>query len=58
MTNEEFAAIRAAAGLSLAACADYLGIEPRSVARYEADRRVPGPVAKLMELLKERTRRK
>ena len=53
MSKEEFAAIRAAAGLSYSKLADYLGVkELRSVQRYESgERPVSGPVAKLMRFL-------
>ena len=54
MTKEEFAAIRAAAGLTYDALADYLGVELRSVQRYESgERSISGPVEKLMQLLEK-----
>jgi len=55
VTKEEFAAIRAAAGMTFGALANYLGVILRSVQRYEAgDRHIPGPVEKLMRQLEEK----
>lgn len=57
MSPAEFRMIRERAGLDVDQCADFLRVEPRSVQRYEEarrgfqSRRIPGPVAKLMELL-------
>lgn len=53
MTAKEFRAIREAARLTQAALAEYLGVSGfRTVQRYEAgDRKIPGPVEKLMRLL-------
>lgn len=59
MTNEEFAAIRAAAGMTYKQVAKYLRVNIRSVMRYESgERSIIGPVAVLMEMLKEKTRKK
>lgn len=54
MTNKEFRAIREMAQMTQEELAGYLRIQRRSVARYEDDRKIPGPVEKLMEMLKER----
>jgi DNA-binding transcriptional regulator YiaG len=53
MSKEEFAAIRAAVGMSYSALAGYLDVkELRSVQRYESgERQIPGSVAKLMRFL-------
>lgn len=57
MSKEEFAAIRAAAGLSYSKIAEYLGVISRSAQRYESgERSIPGPVAKLMEQLKDKSK--
>lgn len=54
MTPKEFAAIRAAAGLTQQAIADYLGVLLRSAQRYEyGERPIPKPIAKLMRMLAE-----
>lgn len=54
MTKEEFATIRAAAGMTYQALGDYLGVELRSVQRYESgERTISGPVEKLMRLLEK-----
>jgi DNA-binding transcriptional regulator YiaG len=59
MTAKEFAGIRAAAGMSLTELAEYLGVQRRTVERYGAgERKIPGPVVKLMELLKAKGGRK
>ena len=60
MTKEEFAAIRAAAGVTFAALAEYLGVKQlRSVQRYESgERSISGPVEKLMRLLEKETAKK
>ena len=60
MTKEEFAAIRAAAGMTFAALAEYLGVKQlRSVQRYESgERSISGPVEKLMRLLEKETAKK
>lgn len=54
MTHLEFREIREHLGLTQAALADRLGVDRKTVQRYEADpglaygRRIPGPVATLM----------
>jgi DNA-binding transcriptional regulator YiaG len=55
MTSDEFRAIRQAAGLTQTALAEYLGVSGfRTVQRYESgERKIPGPVAKLMGRLAE-----
>ena len=60
MSKEEFAEIRAAAGMTFAALADYLGLkELRSVQRYESgERSISGPVEKLMRLLEKEVAKK
>lgn len=58
MSKEEFAAIRAGAGMTYNALADYLGVELRSVQRYESgERSISGPVEKLMRILEKDTKK-
>jgi DNA-binding transcriptional regulator YiaG len=58
MTKEEFAAIRAAAGMTYQALADYLGVELRSVQRYESgERAISKPIEKLMRILEKESRK-
>ena len=59
MDPAEFRSIREATGKTWVELADYLGTTWRSVARYEAgDRTIPGPVVKLMEMLRATLKRK
>jgi DNA-binding transcriptional regulator YiaG len=60
LTKEEFAAIRAAAGMTYSELADYLWLkELRSVQRYESgERSISGPVEKLMRILEKEVARK
>ena len=49
MTAKQFTQIRAAAGYTQQALADWLEVHLRSVQRWEGNERtIPGPVAKLM----------
>ena len=53
MTPAQFKAIREGAGLSASALAKYLRLaEPKTIYRYEnGERKIPGPVAVLMEMI-------
>lgn len=60
MTHLDFLAIRKAAGMTQQEVADFLGVDRKTVQRYEADpglsygRRIPGPVVMLMRALRAR----
>jgi len=52
MTPDNFRSKRQQAGMSVNECAEYLCNASRTVRRYEdGSRSIPGPVAKLMEML-------
>jgi DNA-binding transcriptional regulator YiaG len=48
MTSKAFTAIRIASGKTQAELAAWLGIHLRTVQKYALDRRIPGPIEKLM----------
>ena len=59
MSKDEFGAIRSAGGMTYAALGEYLGVELRSVQRYEAgERPVSKPIEKLMRLLEAEVAKK
>ena len=53
MTNEEYRSILEKLGLPIIGAAPVLGVGPRTAQGYAADRPIPGPVARLMQLLSD-----
>jgi DNA-binding transcriptional regulator YiaG len=51
MTNAQYRAIRQKLGLNAQEMGRVLGVSPRQAQRYDADDKIPAPVAKLMRLM-------